>query len=618
MKKRINLITVLLCWATSLYAQNSFWEDLKSVWIENSVGIVLIFLTIGAIAAYIIFVLRNSNLSVEQIRWLPYLFVVLGVVFMIVYVAFIYAAFINSDKVNYVGLICMLLSSIALILVSLFGFPSDKKSKNSSSSTRNQKIKGMGIGDNSDHDLISGQIIHQNNNNMEKRYQVFISSTFVDLEDERGKVMEAILNLDCFPAGMELFPAMDEEQFEYIKKIIDQSDYYLLIIGGRYGSEDDSGVSWTEREFDYAVSKGKDIHIIVFDHKDFTKLPVSKTDQNDKKRDKLVAFKKKASKGRLIRQWTNVDDLAYEVAKSLPKVIKQHPGRGWVRAAFSKTISSKKEKKTETKLEKKVAKDSQIEYVKGKPSSGQHTIVSFTVKDVDFKMVLVKGGTFIMGARGQDHDPLDKDAKPAHSVTLTDYWIGETQVTQELWEAVMEENPSRFEKNPICPVEYVSWNMCQKFIERLNDTLKEKLKDIGRFSLPTEAQWEFAARGGNLGNHMDPSYSGRTYDLKKVAYYVDNSDHMPHPVAELEANELGLYDMSGNVWEWCEDKFGPYSSDSQIDPKGAETDDCARVRRGGGWGASEKYCRVSYRRYDNPSEAYDYVGLRLALVPIHK
>ena len=162
-----------------------------------------------------------------------------------------------------------------------------------------------------------------------KRYQIFVSSTFRDLEEERGKVMETILNFNCFPAGMEMFPAMDEDIFKYIKRIIDESDYYLLIIGGCYGSVDENGVSWTEREYDYAVSKG--IPVIAFDHKDFTTLPANKTDQG-RKRIKLAAFKKKVATGRLIKKWTNKDDLALVVATSLKSVLDLQPRIGWVRA----------------------------------------------------------------------------------------------------------------------------------------------------------------------------------------------------------------------------------------------------------------------------------------------
>ncbi len=165
---------------------------------------------------------------------------------------------------------------------------------------------------------------------MDKRYQIFISSTFSDLKDERNKVMQTIMSLDCIPAGMELFPAMDKEQFEFIKRIIDDCDYYLLIIGARYGSMDENGVSYTEKEYDYAVSKN--IPVIAFLHNDISSIPLNKADLCDELRQKLDTFRKKVEKGRLVQYWKNEDELNAKVAISLPKTIKMFPRVGWVRA----------------------------------------------------------------------------------------------------------------------------------------------------------------------------------------------------------------------------------------------------------------------------------------------
>ena len=487
-----------------------------------------------------------------------------------------------------------------------------------------------------------------------KRYQVFISSTFVDLVDERDKVMETILKLDCFPAGMELFPAMDEEQFEYIKKIIDDSDFYLLIIGGRYGSVDNSGVSWTEREYIHAVSKG--IHVMVFDHIDFTKLPAEKTDQDNGKRKKLIAFKKKVSSGRLIRKWTNANDLALGVATSLPKVLevlKQDPAKGWVRAGSVVVGDSQKEidrfkkeiekhqnevKRLDAALKQKEgdyqtlelsyqAAQKEIENLnklgknleteleklkifsvtnKTKPQV-QTEIITIPGTDVSFKMVYVEGGMFMMGAGNDDKEAFPNEW-PVHEVELSDYWIGETQVTQELWLAVMGYNPSGFtgKQNP---VENVSWIDCQKFIERLNN------KTGRNFHLPTEAQWEFAARGGNLGKETENRYAGRNYDLEKIAWYVANSEGKTNPVAKLYPNQLGLYDMSGNVWEWCQDWFDSkyYNNTPKKDPKGPKPGSSLRMCRGGSWNYPDKYCRVSCRDHYDPEKKLNTIGLRLAL-----
>lgn len=171
---------------------------------------------------------------------------------------------------------------------------------------------------------------------MDKRYQIFISSTFSDLKEERNKVMQTIMSLDCIPAGMELFPAMDEEQFEFIKRIIDDCDYYLLIVGARYGSMDDNGVSYTEKE--YAVSKG--IPVIAFLHQDISSLPMNKADLDAELRKKLEAFRKKVATGRLVQYWKNADDLNAKVAVSLPKTIKMFPRIGWVRANLQSNAES--------------------------------------------------------------------------------------------------------------------------------------------------------------------------------------------------------------------------------------------------------------------------------------
>ena len=211
-------------------------------------------------------------------------------------------------------------------------------------------------------------------------------------------------------------------------------------------------------------------------------------------------------------------------------------------------------------------------------------------------MVYVSGGTFIMG--GDD----SSDQMPTHSVTLSSYYICKYEVTQALWRAVMGSNPSKF-KGDNLPVEQVSWNDCQTFINRLNSY-------TGRnFRLPTEAEWEFAARGGNYSRHY--KYSGSNY-ISDVAWYCDNSGNRTHPVGTKQANELGLYDMSGNVWEWCSDWYGSYSSYSQSNPTGA-TSGFGRVERGGNWCGLARYCCSSHRSYYAPGNSFDDLGLRLVL-----
>ena len=226
----------------------------------------------------------------------------------------------------------------------------------------------------------------------------------------------------------------------------------------------------------------------------------------------------------------------------------------------------------------------------------------FTVNGVTFKMIRVEGGPFQMGATSEQGSDAGDSEKPVHSVTLSEYMIGETEVTQELWEAVMGENPSYF-KGTKNPVEYVSWDDCQEFIRKLNTMTGIK------FRLPTEAEWEFAARGGNKSQGY--KYSGNN-NINEVAWYGGNSDHNTHPVGTKKANELGIYDMSGNVFEWCADWYGDYGSSAQKDPKGP-SQGSDRVLRGGSWLDGARSCRVSNRSDSAPDNFSGFLGLRLAL-----
>ncbi len=163
----------------------------------------------------------------------------------------------------------------------------------------------------------------------DKRYQVFISSTFTDLQEERRQVMQAVMNLDGIPAGMELFPAADEEQFEFIKKIIDDCDYYVIIIGGRYGQVSAAGISYTELEYDYAIKRG--MKVLAFIHGDPMQIAIGKSEPDPAIREKLETFRKKVSEGRLVKFWKSVADLPGMVIVALSQTIKAHPAIGWVR-----------------------------------------------------------------------------------------------------------------------------------------------------------------------------------------------------------------------------------------------------------------------------------------------
>ncbi len=165
---------------------------------------------------------------------------------------------------------------------------------------------------------------------MDKRYQVFVSSTYADLKDERSQVIQTIMEMDCIPAGMEIFPALDEEQFNFIKRVIDDCDYYIVIIGGRYGSLSEDGLSYTEKEFDYACKKN--IKIIALVHENPDKIPVEKSDIEPELRKKLENFREKVTTGRLVKFWNKAEDLPGLVALNLQKTIKTYPATGWVRS----------------------------------------------------------------------------------------------------------------------------------------------------------------------------------------------------------------------------------------------------------------------------------------------
>ena len=225
-----------------------------------------------------------------------------------------------------------------------------------------------------------------------------------------------------------------------------------------------------------------------------------------------------------------------------------------------------------------------------------------TIKGVRYEMVWVRGGTFRMGATSEQSGDEEDNEKPVHRVTLSSYYIGKTEVTQALWMAVMGNNPSSF-KGDNLPVERVSWNDCQEFVRKLNALTGQN------FRLPTEAEWEFACRGGN--NSRGYKFSGSNY-IDNVAWYWDNYGGKTHPVATKSPNELGIYDMSGNVHEWCLDRYGYYSSGAQTNPVGPYGG-AYRVCRGGDKISHTWSCRSSSRSYDFPTYRSDSRGLRLAL-----
>jgi formylglycine-generating enzyme required for sulfatase activity len=239
-----------------------------------------------------------------------------------------------------------------------------------------------------------------------------------------------------------------------------------------------------------------------------------------------------------------------------------------------------------------------FEIIKSSASDTNGNPLEIRHKSIGIELVYVVAGEFMMGAQ----DGII-DETPVHKVKLTKgYYIGKYEVTQSQWEAVMGDNPSYFKNSgKYAPVENVSWDNCHEFCRKIGGGLR----------LPTEAEWEFAARGGNKSKRV--IYSGGD-NLDQCAWYAINSRNSTHPVGEKKANELGLYDMSGNVWEWCFDWYGDYPSGSIIDPTGVSSGS-RRVYRGGSWNSSAWLCRSTARFWPSPVEYGHYLGFRLALHP---
>jgi formylglycine-generating enzyme required for sulfatase activity len=217
------------------------------------------------------------------------------------------------------------------------------------------------------------------------------------------------------------------------------------------------------------------------------------------------------------------------------------------------------------------------------------------------EMVFVQGGTFWMGCTGEQGSDCESDERPVHEVTVSSFYIGKYEVTQAQWEMLMGNNPSNF-KGGNLPVEKVSWNDAQMFIERLNAATGKQ------YRLPAEAEWEYAVRGGNKSKGT--KYSGSNF-VENAAWMGTNSSSDTHPVGTKMVNGLGIYDMSGNVWEWCYDWYGAYPASAQHNPVGASSGS-SRVFRGGSWGSGAGYCRVANRAYDSPGDGRSSLGFRLA------
>ncbi len=214
-------------------------------------------------------------------------------------------------------------------------------------------------------------------------------------------------------------------------------------------------------------------------------------------------------------------------------------------------------------------------------------------------MIRIESGTFEMGSNEHESE------KPIHPVSLSTFEMSKYPVTQQQWQAIMGNNPSRFTQDENCPVENVSWGDTQKFLQKLNELTQRT------YRLPTEAEWEFAARGGLKPKGYE--YAGSN-NLAEVGWYNKNAGNKTHPIGQKNPNELGLYDMSGNVWEWCQDWYGEYPNEPQTNPNGAKSGG-RRVLRGGSWLLGAAYCRVAVRDHNVPTYRLHDAGFRLARTP---
>ena len=235
--------------------------------------------------------------------------------------------------------------------------------------------------------------------------------------------------------------------------------------------------------------------------------------------------------------------------------------------------------------------------------------------DRDLDLVWIEGGTYTMGCTSEQQD-CGKDEQPTHTVQVSDFFLGQFEVTQKRWKAVMGSNPSYFKNCPDCPVEQVNWEDVQIFLKKLNDKYPGK-----NYRLPTEAEWEYAAREGGQAvlfghgkNMLDPAQVNFNARITVQKAYCVAGDYRAKtvPVGSLRSpNTLGLHDLSGNVWEWCSDWQGDYSSGMQQDPTGPGTGS-VRMLRGGSWSSHPEQCRVAVRHTAVPSDRAINVGFRIA------
>jgi formylglycine-generating enzyme required for sulfatase activity len=452
----------------------------------------------------------------------------------------------------------------------------------------------------------------------EKRYQVFVSSTFEDLKKERQSAMEAVLKANCIPVGMERFPATPQQE-KYIRDLIEQSDIYLLIIGSRCGSlkPPEKKVSYTEWEFDIAMERYREGKLYVFCEILENPQP---SDETDEKREKLNVFRKKVRNQGMVQFWNDTDkhldtNVLHSLVEFRDRLSRDYPEIvGWVRGDqlqggndlndVKNQLTQERERReaTEHKLAEteKAHKEIERELEEARRKSKGSGV---EVLPYSLEFIQISGGEFMMGSPDDDEDASDWE-KPQHKVIISQsFYLGKYPVTQKQWWTVMGNNPSYFSGDDN-PVENVSWYDIQEFIKRLN----EKKEGAGKYRLPTEAEWEYACRAGTTTKY---SFGDDEKLLERYAWYDKNSEGKTHPVGGKAPNPWGLYDMHGNVDEWVADWYGEYPKGEATDPTGPESGS-ARAFRGGSWRLEAQNARSANRGWYVPVLRPALLGFRLA------
>ena len=441
-----------------------------------------------------------------------------------------------------------------------------------------------------------------------KKLQVFVSSTFTDLEHERQAAVEAILAAGHIPAGMELFAAGDKLQMKVIEKWIDDSDVYLLILGIRYGSiEPDSGKSYTHLEYEYALKHNKALFVCVIDEQE--QKDRIKNGIEEEHSDKLQKFRDLVCCDKVVSFWKDFGELKYAILHSMAMdFAKREELGGWVRIKpeeSSEDIQSQiiKEPQNPQPPNEIIAQRSNNEefefevvkvdatgkiYKRHKHKAKQQIE---NVYGINLEMVYIPAGEFMMGSNER------KAEQPIHKVTIKQpFYMGKYPITQAQWIAIMGNNPSS-SKGDNRPVERVSWDDAVKFCEKLSNLTNQT------YRLPSEAEWEYACRAGTTTKY----YFGETIS-DKLANYGKNVGKTTD-VGNYPANSFGLYDMYGNVWEWCVDYYQDNYNNAPTDGSVCENTSKYRVLRGGSWSYDSLNVRSANRFRLNVW--YNVIGFRV-------